>query len=49
METVCTCTCGNQSWVISETKLICNKCDKIYKFYNDVKACDLIILTNQRQ
>lgn len=46
METVCTCTCGNQSWSISESKLICRNCSKEYKFYDDVKACALIHLTN---
>ena len=46
METVCTCSCGNQSWSISESKLICKSCNKEYKFYDDVKACALIHLTN---
>ena len=47
METVCTCkSCGCQSWIVSENKIICRGCNKEYKFDADTLAKSLINLTN---
>jgi hypothetical protein len=47
MEEVSTCiSCGGQVWTIFENRIECAKCKKTYKFENDIKAVDLIIITN---
>ncbi len=47
METCCTCkSCGNQFWIISQSKIVCSKCGKEFKLYDDTKAVSLVNLTN---
>ena len=47
METVATCkSCGCQSWIITEGKIICRGCNKEYNFFNDTLARSLINMIN---
>jgi len=38
--------CGNTSWLIFVSYIQCEKCKKQYKTPPDVKACDIVNLTN---